>query len=809
MTRALVVGMLMSMAVPALAEPGPGPGEPFGGDDAGCVPASSSRLACGAAATKSYDKLESAIVKCHVAEAQARYFEIFSARPDTFDEEACEAEAVARMQAKLTRVGSCSGTPVLHDLADNSAEHVAALDDENAGPYCDDTSGEEIDPGGDDGGFVPADAATLSCAGRVAKNLRVLASRVRKCQRTAAAKGLELADPAYDEEACEADALAKFVQAASRLAGGGTCPACLGAAEQQALAETTIARVGATNDHAFACPDPVLGIIEARADRPTLMTLGVQVLITGDEDYDATIAARYRADGEVSWKDALPLYRVRPEVVADHDVPEQFAGSIFDLRPGITYQIELHVTDADGAVDETIVLESTTREVPEDPASPVIVPVANEAQFSAALSAAQPGHVIELADGVYDGLFVITASGTAEDPIVIRGASRDGTILDGGGCEGCNILEAYGSYVHVERLTLRNASRAMRFQGDGAVGNVARRLHVHDVTLGIGTRTNQLDFYLCDNLLEGPLVWPHVYFDDGGLYSNVDGILVQGDGHVVCHNELIGFGDAIKNSQAGARSLDFYGNEVLSAYDNGVELDYGEGNVRAMRNRFTNNFVPTSFQPVQGGPAYLLRNVAVNVSHEQMKFHGVGGATGPSGVLAYHNTFVSPAEALIVEAGVASHYFEVGGNLFVGPSSPAGRVVNWDAPIDNGTFDGNGYFPDGVFRFEFRPDPATDYPSFAALQAGGVETSGRILTQPIFASGLVPPPSYATTMAAQDVTLDASSNAVDAGATLSNLNDTFTGAAPDLGALELGCPLPVYGIRAEGIDESNEPLGCE
>ena len=36
----------------------------------------------------------------------------------------------------------------------------------------------------------------------------------------------------------------------------------------------------------------------------------------------------------------------------------------------------------------------------------------------------------------------------------------------------------------------------------------------------------------------------------------------------------------------------------------------------------------------------------------------------------------------------------------------------------------------------------------------------------------------------------------------------YRGAAPDLGALERGCPLPIYGVRPEGIDETNEPIGC-
>ena len=39
------------------------------------------------------------------------------------------------------------------------------------------------------------------------------------------------------------------------------------------------------------------------------------------------------------------------------------------------------------------------------------------------------------------------------------------------------------------------------------------------------------------------------------------------------------------------------------------------------------------------------------------------------------------------------------------------------------------------------------------------------------------------------------SAAVDAGVILPNINDDFTGSAPDLGALEVGKPIPIYGPR--------------
>jgi len=78
----------------------------------------------------------------------------------------------------------------------------------------------------------------------------------------------------------------------------------------------------------------------------------------------------------------------------------------------------------------------------------------------------------------------------------------------------------------------------------------------------------------------------------------------------------------------------------------------------------------------------------------------------------------------------------------------------------------------------------------------------------VFASGLVPPSDYTVTMTPQDATLSSGSNALDAGLALPNLNGDSTGAGPDLGALERGCPIPLYGVRPAGIDETNEPYGC-
>ncbi len=816
-----LVALLATASLTGIAIATPGPGSPFGGDDAGCVPATRMALACSDKATKALAVLAAAVAKCHVHQADAR-FKALAGKDAAFDTVVCKAAARARFDGVLSGLaahGSCPGTTTLASAAAFASTLLADASDPgslaaaNGDVYCDATSGVAIDPSGVEAGFVPASRDVLACSDRVRKSLGTFARTVWRCHQKAADGDFHGADPAVDDDACEGAALGKLDAASQRLVAKGTCPPCLDAPSQHALATAALAALDAADAAAYPCRDDVLHPGTAHLDRATLMALGIQLPIGGDDDHDAAVAVRYHPSGDPTWHSAPPLFRVRPESVVGRIVPEQFAGSIFDLRPATTYEIELHATDPDGPVDATFALTGTTRAVPADPVAPHAVAVSDAAGLAAALGAAAPGDVITLADGVYAGPFVLDATGAATSetaPIVLRGTSTDGTILDGGECPSCNVLEVYGGHVHVERLTLRRANRALRFQTAGADGNVVRRVHTIDTRLGFGAREDQKDAYLCDNVLEGRLVWPHVYFDDGGAHADDDGIVVEGDGHVVCHNRLVGFGDALKNAEPGARALDFYGNEVLSAYDNGLELDFTEGNVRCLRNRFTNTFATLSFQPTYGGPAYTLRNVVVNVGFEQLKMQGVGGGTGPNGVLIWHNTFVSPALALLLDDPVASHHFELANNLFVGPSTLSGsRTVDWLGAIDDGRFDYDGYFPDGGFRFDPSPLGLVSYPSFAAMQADGAfEAHGTLLTTPVFANGLEPPADYTSTLVPQDVTLAAASNAVDAGVVLPGVDDGYVGAAPDLGALERGCPLPIYGVRPDGVDESNEPLGC-
>jgi hypothetical protein len=116
-------------------------------------------------------------------------------------------------------------------------------------------------------------------------------------------------------------------------------------------------------------------------------------------------------------------------------------------------------------------------------------------------------------------------------------------------------------------------------------------------------------------------------------------------------------------------------------------------------------------------------------------------------------------------------------------------VRDWRTDVNNNGFDWGG--SDAAFRYG-----GVVYSSVEALAAAsGLETAGRRISWPgCFASFNVPG-AAPVPIPPQVMSLNAGCAAVDAGVALPNLNDGFSGNAPDLGAFELGQPAPVYGPR--------------
>src|SRR5437773_5068258 len=102
-------------------------------------------------------------------------------------------------------------------------------------------------------------------------------------------------------------------------------------------------------------------------DPPTLIDLGFEWVIQGDDNRNATVEVSYRKQGEPQWKQGLPLMRLQGERVYQNqgvfDVvsPNMFAGSILDLEPDTTYEARFAMSDPDGFLGQSV--KTVTRTV--------------------------------------------------------------------------------------------------------------------------------------------------------------------------------------------------------------------------------------------------------------------------------------------------------------------------------------------------------------------------------------------------------------------------------------------------------------
>lgn len=105
------------------------------------------------------------------------------------------------------------------------------------------------------------------------------------------------------------------------------------------------------------------------------------------------------------------------------------------------------------------------------------VNVSTADQLRQALSAAQPGDIIVLADGRYAGRFVIARSGTPAETITLRGSRA--AVLDGGATFTGRVLELRASYWRLDGFTITNGQKGL--MALGAQHTVVGRLLVHRI----------------------------------------------------------------------------------------------------------------------------------------------------------------------------------------------------------------------------------------------------------------------------------------------------------------------------------------
>lgn len=434
-----------------------------------------------------------------------------------------------------------------------------------------------------------------------------------------------------------------------------------------------------------------------------------------------------------------------------------------------------------------------------------------------------------------DGTYYLTAKGTADQPIVIKAAGDGEVIFDGNGNYNLfNVMAADHHYF--EGITFRNTM--IVFEAGikriaGSEGLTVKHSKFYDIGIGVHTDwAGSKNFYIADNEFVGRHDPDLVQGFEADLLSQF-AVKVYGSGHVIAHNRIRNFHDGIDHATYGDPegwpdtprdrlpvSIDIYNNEISNMHDNCIEADGAMQNIRVMRNFCANsNSHAYSMQTLLGGPAYFIRNVAYHAG-TAMKF-----SETPAGGVIYHNTFLTmfspwsgganpnaPAgRAAQHPAGSAGSNMHLRNNLILRQPTQA-VVFHMPTSTNYSSSDYNGFFPgqDGQPfgwsspRFEMQRGTPADierrhFTSLAEYsRLANQDQHSVLIGYDVFEQAApvdMTAPRRVLDYSTLDLRLRRGAVAIDRGVALPNINDGFSGTAPDIGAFEAGQPLPVYGPR--------------
>ena len=251
-------------------------------------------------------------------------------------------------------------------------------------------------------------------------------------------------------------------------------------------------------------------------------------------------------------------------------------------------------------------------------------------------------------------------------------------------------------------------------------------------------------------------------------------------------NDGIGGADNYSFQGSPNRDSDIYGNIISNCWDDCIESEGANMNVRIWSNYIHHSFVDIATAVTSMGPIYIFRNVfgESRVTHRDpvggnmiktgMNYLTINGervSTGLGYRFIFHNTALQPRGPLNVMSDHELHNAVSRNNIFYCP----GRIYpqDWGEPHNDFQNDltGNLLGGGGLVRSMFLPSEGLEWylaPSMNMVQVGRVlEVTKKVVVDD---DPVVPVPNPA----------------IDKGVRLPGFNDDFTGAAPDIGAFENG-----------------------
>jgi hypothetical protein len=506
---------------------------------------------------------------------------------------------------------------------------------------------------------------------------------------------------------------------------------------------------------------------------------------------DATCSIRYKEKSQKDWKSGLDL------VYDSRD--GEYRGSIIGLKPGTSYQAEL----TSGKNRKVVDFITRTDKVP-------------------------VGKVTFLKAGETDSTVIITESGAPDAYHLVTVPAVQSSVLNLKNVFK-NGIEIDADYVIVRGVEIRNAQ----------VHGIIIRKKRHDIVIE-----------QCHITFWGRMGGPHTYGNfeggsDSGIYGesgsgnltiqrnliedprgasndwetgHPDGpqgisLIESSGGNVIRYNDIIssedhGYNDGIGGSNNFSftgnvnRDSDIHGNIIRNCWDDAIETEGGNTNVRIWGNYIHLFYNGIATASTSKGPLYIFRNVSgeSRVSH----WNKAGGALIKTGErnefgggrrFVFHNTVLQPGGVNNAFSGAVNPSCVSRNNIFDLP----GRLAtdSEKEPPSDYDYDFFSGITRGITATEAHGIKFGTTPASTRL----FETSWSLEFYPrsVINSikwGKYPYEFGERKMEITDPVTWIRNPLIDSGVVIPGFNDGFAGKGPDLGAFETGNPPLQFGRRA-------------
>ncbi|MEA3192093.1 MAG: hypothetical protein QOD26_426 [Betaproteobacteria bacterium] len=503
---------------------------------------------------------------------------------------------------------------------------------------------------------------------------------------------------------------------------------------------------------------------------------------------------QFRKQGESAWRDAMDMWFDGRN--------SECRGSIVQLQPGTQYEVQMGLPGQSFKKGATVATWSEsfpiaqTITLPASSSSTLNITSGGTASGYVLYQAASGGSTIDVANGKANNVIIsapyvivrgLTLKGAQQDAVLITGAAHDVVIEnnDISGWGRLNYTNSGGWQVGVDMDSGIRCKSASNFER-----GIVQRNKIHDPRYG----ANSWD-------------WGHPAGPQGITYSYCGGNQViryneiySTTGQQHYYNDAIGGEDNFTATGFPNYDSDIYGNKLSEAWDDGIEAEGGNKNVRVYGNYTNNTNTGVASTVAHWGPFYVFRNVhnrsrAMSLkaldSDDRNNAYKSGEKGGFGGGRRYflHNTLLQATQS------GASNGLGMGGGISGNTGEPLTNSIARNNILH--VWKSGSY---SIYTAGGTTDDADYDLRNGSVNVSGGETHGFVGT-PIYLSG-----HGWQSEAGGSYQLSPTSLGFGKAQRLANFNDDY--AAPDVGAHQSGIGSMSFGVNASGsFWVSGTPVG--